>query len=318
MRIFDTFPFDGELDLLEHRLAENYDDVDAFVLVEAAETYSGRPKELTFAEHRDRFAWAAPKLRTISLDSLGGPDREPRERAAIQRDAVRVALRDAEPDDVVLLLDADEIVSRSLLRRLRENGVDRPHRILMTRHYEHPDALAPASPCCPSDDVVPYVHPGRWESLDPRWFSSSGVAVPFRALASTNAFSLRFGAIDAAPLAGGGRHFSSVDPSTRLERKLHRVFHTEWSGDRETAPAHLERFRRHGVHHRGWWYAERPEGDPPNDVRRLMARIGESASFPPLWRRRIVRAWARMRLMRAIPDRLVAWIDELGVTARRR
>jgi hypothetical protein len=54
MRIFDTFPFDGELDLLEHRLAETYDLVDAFVLVEAAQTYSGAPKELTFAANRDR------------------------------------------------------------------------------------------------------------------------------------------------------------------------------------------------------------------------------------------------------------------------
>ena len=52
MRIFDTFPFDGELALLEHRLAETYELVDVFVLVEAAETYSGAAKELTFARHR--------------------------------------------------------------------------------------------------------------------------------------------------------------------------------------------------------------------------------------------------------------------------
>jgi len=143
MRIFDTFPFDAELDLLEHRLSETYDLVDVFVLVEASQTYSGRPKELTFDAHRDRFAWAAAKLRHVTLGSLGGPERTPRERAAFQRDAVRIGLAGAALDDVVLLLDADEIPSRSLLQRLRENGIDQPRRILMTRHYQYADAVAP-------------------------------------------------------------------------------------------------------------------------------------------------------------------------------
>ncbi len=309
MRVFDTFPFDGELDLLEHRLTETYDLVDAFVLVEAAQTYSGMPKELTFSAHRERFAWAAAKLRPIALDSLGPPGRSPRERAAVQRDAMRMALRDAEPDDAILLLDVDEIPSRSLLQRLREHGIDRPRRILMTRHYQFADALAPRSPCCPSGDFPPHLDPGRWDALDPQWSSSSGVAVPFRELAAGNAFDLRFGEIDAEPLPDGGRHFSSVDPSTRLERKLHRVFHTEWAGERETSPAHLARCRSHGVHHRGWWYAETPKGELPDDVRRLVDLLGERADFPPLWRRRLVRKWSRIRLNRMLPEGVVEMID---------
>jgi hypothetical protein len=35
IKIYDTFLLDGELDLLEYRLRENYDDTDIFVLVEA-------------------------------------------------------------------------------------------------------------------------------------------------------------------------------------------------------------------------------------------------------------------------------------------
>src|SRR5205085_6771124 len=211
VRIFDTFPFDVELDLLEHRLAETYDLVDVFVLVEAAQTYSGRPKELTFALHRERFAWASAKLRHITLNHLGTPERSARERAAIQRDAVRLGLRDADPDDVILLFDVDEIASPSLLRRLREHGVDEPRRVLMTRHYEHADAAAPRSPCCPVPSLpfqsaTPHIAPGRWDSLDETWHSASGVAVPFRALLSRSAFDLRFSETDAPPLADGGRH----------------------------------------------------------------------------------------------------------------
>lgn len=312
MRVFDTFPFDAELDLLEHRLGETYDLVDAFVLVESDRTYSGAAKELTFARNRERFAWAAPKIRAVSLQTPASHSRTPRERAAAQRDAVRLALRDAAPDDVVLLLDADEIPSRDVLRALRENGVDQPRRLLMTRHYEHPDALAPRSPCCPSD-ALPFqaaterLHPGNWSDLRDEWFSRSGVAVPFRELARTNAFDLRYGECAAAPLPNAGRHYSSVD--ARLEAKLDRVFHTEWSGARETRPEHLQRCRAHRVHHRGWWYAERPDGALPEDVARLAARLQRDGRFPPMWRRRVVRSWAWMRLWGFLPEAAVARID---------
>src|SRR5436305_1832763 len=103
MRIVDTFPFDGELDLLEHRIAEIHDLVDAFVIVEAGQTYRGEAKPLTFAAHRHRFAWLGARIRHIRLDSLGSADRSPHERAAIQRDAICLGLRDAAPEDVVLL-----------------------------------------------------------------------------------------------------------------------------------------------------------------------------------------------------------------------
>src|SRR3954471_6296320 len=126
MRVFDTFPFDGELDLLAHRLEQTYDLVDAFVIVEAAQTYSGAPKEPTFAAERQRFDWASDKLRHVRLDFLGGPQRSPRERAAFQRDAVRIALREAQPEDAVLLFDVDEVAARSFLERLREEGIDQP------------------------------------------------------------------------------------------------------------------------------------------------------------------------------------------------
>jgi beta-1,4-mannosyl-glycoprotein beta-1,4-N-acetylglucosaminyltransferase len=315
IRIFDTFPFDAELDLLEHRLEETYDLIDAFVLVEAAETYSGHPKDLTFAAHRKRFAWASSKLRVVSLNSLGGAGRSPRERAAIQRNAIKLGLRDAAPEDAVLLFDADEIASPQFLARLRGQGIDEPRRVLMTRLYEHADAAAPRSPCCPSADVpfqtaTPHLRPGQWPDLGADWHSASSVVVPYRALASRSAFSLRFEELDSEPIAGGGRHFSSVDPSTRLERKLNRVFHTEWAGDRQTSPCHLARCRRNGVHHRGWWYAERPAGPVPDDVQRLLDRLGSAPTvFPRRHRRRLVRAWAWLRLTRWIPDRLVLALD---------
>ncbi|MEI9887599.1 MAG: hypothetical protein WDN08_14080 [Rhizomicrobium sp.] len=147
MRVFDTFLFDGEFDLLEHRLRETFDLVDVFVLVEAAETFRGQPKPLLFRENRARFAWAASKIRPLALSRLSGAS--PWDREAFQRDAILLALRDAAPEDIVMILDADEIMSRDALTRLHADGLDRPHRPAFTRHYEAVNLVAPASACCP-------------------------------------------------------------------------------------------------------------------------------------------------------------------------
>jgi beta-1,4-mannosyl-glycoprotein beta-1,4-N-acetylglucosaminyltransferase len=316
VRIFDTFPFDGELDMLEFRLRESFDLVDHFILVEAGETYRGSPKRFTFAEHEQRFGWARSKIRHVKLAALGRSAATPRERAAVQRNAIGLALADAAPDDVVLLLDVDEVPSRSLLERLRSDGLDGPRRLAMTRHYGFADTLGPRSPCCP-DPADPFPaaterpRPGTWDALNPRWHGHSGVAAPVGTLAKTRPFDLRFGLPLGKPIADSGRHFTSVDPSARLERKLSRVFHEEYDGSRETSPAHLARCRRYGIHHRGWFYAERPQGPLPEDVGRLLRLHPqlEAPPPPPALARRLARSWSWLRLWKRLPDRAVAAVD---------
>lgn len=92
------------------------------------------------------------------------------------------ALQDARPDDLVLILDVDEIPDPEVLRRLKRDGLERPMRLGMTRHYEHPLRLGPRSPCCansalPFATALPRLKPGRWEALDPMWFCAPGVVV---------------------------------------------------------------------------------------------------------------------------------------------
>lgn len=316
MRIFDTFPFDGELDLLEYRLRETFDLVDHFVLVEAGETYRGTAKGFAFAENEGRFGWARGKIRHVRLDGLGPRSAPPRERAAVQRNAIVLALGDAGPDDILLLLDVDEVPSPDLLRRLKRGGLEEPRRLAMTRHYAFADTLGPRSPCCP-DPADPFPaavarhRPGDWARLDSRWYGHSGVAAPVRALAEATPFDLRFRLPLGDPLPAAGRHFTSVDPSARLERKLKRVFHAEYDGPRETAPEHLDRCRRYGVHHRGWFYVERPSGPLPADLERLLSAhpaLGGPEPRPAL-ARRLARTWAWLRLWNRLPDRAVAAVD---------
>ncbi len=62
MKIFDTFLFNNELDLLEVRLRLLYQYVDCFVIQESDYTHSGKLKPLYFDLNRYRFEWAAHKI----------------------------------------------------------------------------------------------------------------------------------------------------------------------------------------------------------------------------------------------------------------
>lgn len=103
--IYDCFLFDGELDMLAARLTELQDRVDWFVLVEAAETFQGTAKALTFKENAARFArW--PILPVVA--ELSGSDAW--EREASQRAAMALMVNTyAQPDDLIVVSDVDEI-----------------------------------------------------------------------------------------------------------------------------------------------------------------------------------------------------------------
>jgi len=325
VRIYDTFLFDGELDLLEHRLRETFDLVDRFVLVEAAETFRGERKPLMYSANRERFAWAAAKILPVALNGLGGPSRTSWDRQAFQRNAILLGLADARPDDIVLLLDSDEIVSRSLLERLRTHGLDGPHRLAMTRHYEYLDQIGPRSPCCPPLDAAfafeaDRIRPGDWDALDAHWHGHSGIAVRHRDIVDDSdasaqlhsPYAFRRLVLDAPLLPQAGRHFVAVDPGARLESKLGRVSHAELGDARAKYPYFLERARTGAVHHHGWWYAETPTGPLPEDLQRLAERTPAArrpGPMPPMRRRRLFRSWAWLRYWPVLPDNMVYSID---------
>lgn len=118
MTVYDAFTYFNELDVLEIRLHELAEVVDRFVLVEAARTFSGQPKPLFFDEVRrsPHLAPFLPRITRIVVDDLPGPDASPWQREAFQRNAILRGLGDAEPDDVVLIGDVDEIPRAAALR----------------------------------------------------------------------------------------------------------------------------------------------------------------------------------------------------------
>lgn len=122
MAIHDAFIFFNELDLLEIRLAELSGVVDRFVIVEAPITFQGAPKPLHFAENRERFARYLPRIKHVVVDDM--PDTSSTwTREFHQREAIRRALSDCAPDDLVHISDADEIPRAEALRAAAGRGV---------------------------------------------------------------------------------------------------------------------------------------------------------------------------------------------------
>jgi len=114
--IYDCFTFFNELDLLEIRLNVLKDVVDRFVLVEAGETHTGKPKAFLFDENRARFAAFLDRIEYVRIDRFPeGHDAWWNE--CYQRNRILDGLAKARQDDVVLISDLDEIPRPELVER---------------------------------------------------------------------------------------------------------------------------------------------------------------------------------------------------------
>lgn len=119
--MLDVFTFGTELDILEARLRELGDVVDTFVIVEAATTFSGHPKPLTFQRHKHRFQDFAHKIVHYEVDLSAPAGLGPWERQSKQRGGMSHALDKAGalPDDLVIVSDLDEIPRKEVIDTLR-------------------------------------------------------------------------------------------------------------------------------------------------------------------------------------------------------
>jgi tetratricopeptide (TPR) repeat protein len=110
-KVFDLFPFSDELTLLRLRLNEMAGWVDHFVVVEAAQTFTGQAKPLTFREHEGEFADFGSKIIHLPIEAFPAHVDTPWAREFFQRDSAIAAISDiCGEDDLVFISDVDEIV----------------------------------------------------------------------------------------------------------------------------------------------------------------------------------------------------------------
>ena len=136
MKIYDCFPFFNELELLELRLASLYDVVDRFVIVEADKTHANVPKPFNFYEHIHDYEKYLPKINYIMDTSVveykGAGDWSIENN---QRNNIAKGLTDAEPDDLIIIGDVDEIPDPALIKTIRETFTDPTKFGFMTRPH---------------------------------------------------------------------------------------------------------------------------------------------------------------------------------------
>ena len=135
MKVFDLFPFFNELDLLDLRLAELKPVVDVFGLVELPRTFTDLHKPLHYSETgrkdvRVHVPAAYPSGPHPIVDWF-------------QRSQTAQLLYDAEPNDVVMLSDVDEIPNREVVLRYIEDGTDYPVACRMKLYYHRVDLFDP-------------------------------------------------------------------------------------------------------------------------------------------------------------------------------
>lgn len=115
--IYDCFIFYNEIKMLEFRLAELYDYVDYFVIIEADRTFSGTPKKSFFAENISKFEKFKDKIiagNAIVPEKFKGKwDIE-----IFQRNHIRNLLDSLYPsdEDLIIISDIDEIPDRNNLK----------------------------------------------------------------------------------------------------------------------------------------------------------------------------------------------------------
>lgn len=137
MKIYDCFPFFNELELLELRLASLWDVVDYFVIVEADKTHANKPKPFNFYEHIHDYEKYLSKIHyimdtsTVPYKGVGDWSLENN-----QRNSIMKGLTDAEPDDLILISDADEFPDPAIIKTIRESFTDTTKHVDLVAYYD--------------------------------------------------------------------------------------------------------------------------------------------------------------------------------------
>lgn len=258
-KLFDCFLFNNELRLLDLHLEEADDFVDGFVIVEAAETFTGQPKPLHFHENRARYAKYAGRIRHVVARPAPRTMRYPWMREFWQRNHIVEGLGGlAADDDYVITGDCDEIPSRQFLAGIRKDFA-----VLKMRNYRY------------------FLNYLRVSGKKRHWFASA--IARFRYVRATSASELRsFAARDLGwspdhSIDDAGWHFSSAGDAEMVRAKIEAYSHQEnlvrGKVDRAKIEKVIDRIRG-GLFERGWVVIS-PDVDAPVTVARNPGRFAD-------------------------------------------
>ena len=133
MKVYDCFTFFNEFELLELRLDTLWDLVDYFVIVEANKTHANEPKPFNFFERQKEFKkYYVMDDSVVPFSGVGDWSIENN-----QRNNIIQGLGDAEPDDLILISDVDEIPNPNTIRILLDSQFDKSLDVEVIQYFFH-------------------------------------------------------------------------------------------------------------------------------------------------------------------------------------
>jgi beta-1,4-mannosyl-glycoprotein beta-1,4-N-acetylglucosaminyltransferase len=221
--IYDCFSFCGELTLFELRLHELSPVVDKFVLTEATKTHTGLPKPLYYQDNKQQFAEFADKIIHIIVDDMPMSAHEiisaitPQDRKWLdtgyqlgdnwvrerfQRNAIMRGLTSCQPDDIIIIEDADEIVKPSILEHIHETIVDGSNAVMQTLNTYYMN----------------------WQCINMDWAGSKILKYQF----VNNPSEHRFHTPASAIIMDGGWHYNFLGGADAIRKKIKSYAHNEF------------------------------------------------------------------------------------------
>lgn len=224
--IYDCFAFFNELELLELRLHELDSVVDRFVLVEATRTFQKEPKPLYFEINKSRFSKFLPKIEHVIVDEYPGffaKFRVPRpwDYDNHQKEQILRGLKNAKPDDWIVVSDLDEIPNpQKVLECAKQDGI---HVFRQKLFYYYLNCW-----------VTDYEEPVVLENNYKPWNGS--VMLRHRDLLKVKTIKEARNQRDLKPpqvhyIPEGGWHFSYMGGVERVIQKIEAYAHTEVNKD---------------------------------------------------------------------------------------
>lgn len=199
-KVFDCFPFNNELDILDRRFATLWDVVDRFIIVEALFTHANKPKELVFHNNLQRFEKYLSKVTYRVVEKF--PDTSDSwalER--YQRNFIMTGLENCQDDDVIIVTDCDEIPTANAIRGYT------PDKGIMSLEMDL------------------YYYNEHTRAKDP-WFE--GKILPYGLLKQLTPCGARY-STNAPRIPNAGKHLSYFGDVNRIIKKIEDTAHQEYN-----------------------------------------------------------------------------------------
>lgn len=215
--IYDCFPFNNELELLDIRLHTLDKIVDRVVIAESVETHQGNPKPFYYEENKEKFADFHDKIIHIKTPKFGGVSLTPRDmlaqqnfdeaawaRATWQTNQILLGLTECKPNDIIMISDADEIPSVHAIKQLID--ITEPCRLTQKEHFYWLNCITGLN------------------------YETTGVS-PYSFLKYDNsALNIRISA-RGEKITNGGWNFCSFGGGARIKQKLASFVHGDYISD---------------------------------------------------------------------------------------